>query len=186
MPGDFMFKEKPFENSVGHFWGIMDTRDYMRARYAHVEALLKVKNRTAVRAALDHLLDMMRLNRSDNLGVRGLVPALYLRLGEDQACYDFLKWWYTRGCDGGYDFGNTDLPYLDIKDADIFESPDWEMGFSNLSHFSRCFFSSSSEFISTSKPSTTRVMPLVAKASSSSWTTFIRIWSAQRLKRMRR
>jgi len=80
MPGSWMFREKPFENSVGHFWGIVDTRDYMRARYGHVEALLKIKNRIAVRTALDHLLDMLRLNRSDNMGLRDIVPALYLRL----------------------------------------------------------------------------------------------------------
>lgn len=89
-----MFKARPFESSVGHFWGIPDTRDYMRARYAHVEALLEVQTRTAVARALEHTLDLFRLNRSDNLGVRNLVPSLSIRLGRDQECYDFLKWWY--------------------------------------------------------------------------------------------
>lgn len=55
MPGSWMFREKPFDNSVGHFWDIIDTRDYMRARHVHVEALLKIKNRTAVQTALDHI-----------------------------------------------------------------------------------------------------------------------------------
>jgi len=122
MPDSWMFRAKPFENSVGHFWGIVDTRDYMRARYDHVEALLKIKNRTAVQKALDHLLDMLRLNRSDNMGLRDLVPALYLRLGREQACYDFIKWWYTTAQDENYDSGNTDLPHLNIENADAFES----------------------------------------------------------------
>ena len=92
----------------------------MRARYGHVEALLKVKNRTAVQVALDHLLDMLHLNRSDNLGLRDFVPALYLRLGREQAFYDFIKWWYTRAQEDDYDSDNTDLPH-NIENADAFE-----------------------------------------------------------------
>jgi len=135
MPGSWMFREKPFENSVGHFWGIIDTRDYMRARYGHVEAVLKIKSRTAVQTALDHLLDMLRLNRSDNMGLRDLVPALHLRLGREQACYDFIKWWYTRAQDDDYDSGNTDLPHLDIENADAFESPNTlKMSYAALPH----------------------------------------------------
>ena len=117
MPDSRMFRGRPFENSVGHFWGIVGTRDYMRARYGHVEALLKVKNRTAVQVALDHLLDMLHLNRSDNLGLRDFVPALYLRLGREQAFYDFIKWWYTRAQEDDYDSDNTDLPH-NIENAD--------------------------------------------------------------------
>jgi len=112
-PESWMFKARPFENSVGHFWGIFDTWDYMRARYTHVEALLEVQPRTAVAKALEHLLDVLRLNHSDNIGVRDLIPSLYLRLGRDQDCYDFLKWWYI-GTDSHYDWGNTSLPYLNI------------------------------------------------------------------------
>ena len=33
-PGDgFATPANPFENSIGHFWGILATRDYMRARF---------------------------------------------------------------------------------------------------------------------------------------------------------
>lgn len=59
----------------------------MVARKEHVEALLEVKNRTAVQSALDHLLDMLRLNRRDVMGVRDTIPALYIRLDRDQECY---------------------------------------------------------------------------------------------------
>ena len=117
----FMEHGDPFVNDVGHFWGLLHTRDYMRARYALVEALLKVKSLDAAEAALDHLLDMLCLCRSDNMGVRDLVPHLMLRLGRDQECYDFIKWWATVDEDAHYDWGNMDLPYLDIKDSDAFE-----------------------------------------------------------------
>ena len=32
-PGDFMTPNNLFENGVGHFWGIHETRPYMRARH---------------------------------------------------------------------------------------------------------------------------------------------------------
>ncbi|KAB5550780.1 hypothetical protein GE09DRAFT_1287542 [Coniochaeta sp. 2T2.1] len=111
----------PFETGVGHFWGLIDTRDYMRARFGLVEEVLKLNNSPAVAPALDHLMDMLRLNRSDNMGLRDKVPALFLRLGRDQECYDFMKWWTTP--DDDYDWGDTTLPHLSIHGADALESP---------------------------------------------------------------
>jgi hypothetical protein len=110
-----------FEEDRGHFWGLLETRDYMRARYALVQALLKVNTAQAVTSALDHLLDMLQLCPGDNMGVKDVVPGLYLRLGRDQEAYDFCKWWALTGQDHDYDFGDTNLPYLDIKDSDVFE-----------------------------------------------------------------
>jgi hypothetical protein len=124
-PGDFSSPPGAtiFEEHAGHFWGIYGTRPYMQARYALVEALLKVKTYTTVEAALNHLLDILRLCRSDNMGVRDVVPSLFLRLGRDQQCYDFLKWWATTGERGDYDWGDMDEPYLDLKDENAFEPP---------------------------------------------------------------
>ncbi|KAL5350917.1 hypothetical protein ACLOAV_004490 [Pseudogymnoascus australis] len=124
-PGDFMTPPGAtiFEEHAGHFWGINQTRPYMQARYALVEALLKIKTYAAVEAALNHLLDMLRLCRGDNMGVRDVVPALFLRLGRDQECYDFVKWWATTGERGNYDWGDMDEPYLDLKDENPFEAP---------------------------------------------------------------
>ena len=121
-PGDFMTPANVFEEGEGHFWGILETRTYMRLRYALIEALLKVNTRDAVQAALDHALDMLRLCRTDNIGVRDRVPALYLRLGMDQAAYDFCTWYATEGSRRDYDWGDMDLGFLDVKDANIFEA----------------------------------------------------------------
>ena len=93
----------------------------MRARFALVEALLKIKTYAAVDSADAHLMDLLRLCRGDNMGVRDLVPALKLRLGRDQDCYDFCKWWATTGQRGDYDWGDMDLPYLDVKGANVLE-----------------------------------------------------------------
>lgn len=128
--GTAKFEEKPFENSVGHFWDIADTRSYMRVRHSYVTALLEVKSRTAVQSALDHLLDMLRLSRKDNMGVRDLIPGLYIRLDQDQECYDFLKWWltYPNKLD---DLEDDDEPFLSIKNADALENP---AGFGKVHH----------------------------------------------------
>ena len=112
-----------FEEQVGRFWGILDTRKYMRARYALVEALLKIKTYAAAAAAQRHVMDILRLCRSDNMGVRDLLPALDLRLGKDQECYDICKWYATTGQESNYDWGNMDNPFLDVKNADVFEPP---------------------------------------------------------------
>ncbi len=82
----------PFVNSVGHFWGIHETRDYMRARFAVAQVLERMGSKTSLLAALDHLMDQLRLCRGDNLGVREFIPGIMLRIGKDQECYDFIKW----------------------------------------------------------------------------------------------
>jgi hypothetical protein len=69
----------------------------MRFQYALIEAILKAKTRDAVLAALDHALDMLRLCRSDDIGVRDCVPAVCLRLERDQEAYNFCQWKVTEG-----------------------------------------------------------------------------------------
>ena len=121
LPPDFMTPDNLFEEHAGHFWGILETRDYMKARYALVRAVLKIKTYAAAKDAYEDLMDMLRLCRSDNMGVRSLVPALCLRLGEDQECYDFCVWYATTGESEDYDWGDMELPYLDVKGADVSE-----------------------------------------------------------------
>ncbi|KAK3644023.1 hypothetical protein LTR56_009875 [Elasticomyces elasticus] len=136
-PEDFGFAGNPFDpqnDSIGHFWGIHETRDYMRARYGVVEDLMKIRTREAVRATLDHLLDMLRLCRGDNMGVRSLVPALYIRLGRDQDAYDFVRWYKKVDEDGNYDWGDMDVPFLDTHDADVFEPVQECLSTYNLNH----------------------------------------------------
>jgi hypothetical protein len=120
-PGDFMTPADPFTSGVGLFYGIHETRTYMRNCFALVEKLQAVNTNASVNAQLEHLQDMLRLSRGDNMGVRYLVPALLLRLGRDQECYDFIKWYRTEGQRGDYDWGDTTLGFLDVKDADVFE-----------------------------------------------------------------
>ena len=83
-----------------------------------------------MQSALDHLLYILRLSRKDNMGVRDLIPGLYIRLDQDQECYDFLKWWltYPNKLD---DLEDDDEPFLSIKNADALENP---AGFGKVHH----------------------------------------------------
>ncbi|KAE8449065.1 hypothetical protein EG329_008653 [Mollisiaceae sp. DMI_Dod_QoI] len=118
MPPDMFTPANLFEEQVGRFWGILDTRDYMRARYAYADALLKIESTLAVQAAFDNIRDLLRLCRGDNMGMRYVLPGIFLRLGRDQECYDFIKWWAIDRPD--YDWSDMSLPYLDMKDEDVF------------------------------------------------------------------
>lgn len=101
-----------------------ETRDYMRARIAYVTEFYNMRTFDAANNALTHFLDMLRLNRGDNQGVRGIIPGLYLRLCRDQECYDFVKWWVQKHYESNYDWGDDTLPYLDLKNEDVMEDPE--------------------------------------------------------------
>ncbi|KAH6974353.1 hypothetical protein BKA56DRAFT_689905, partial [Ilyonectria sp. MPI-CAGE-AT-0026] len=130
-----------FETGVGHFWGINETRPYMRARYHLGDSLLNGFSTIgdpidAVQTTLDHFLDMMRLCRGDNLGLRNIIPGLFIRLGRDQEAYDFAKWYVTGGDESNYNWGDIDLPFLDLKGANVLEPPGrmWTGEYIELSH----------------------------------------------------
>lgn len=125
---DFMTPANAFETHVGHFWGMTNTRPYMRARFALSDLLRKEGTLDGVKEGLSHLMDMMRLCRSDNMGVRSMIPAMMLQLDQDQECYDFMKWYATAGQDSHYDWGDTDLPFLDVRNADVHEDPSYVAG----------------------------------------------------------
>ncbi|KAF5009007.1 hypothetical protein FDECE_4745 [Fusarium decemcellulare] len=122
-----------FETVVGQFWFFRSTRPYMQARFDYISALLNIRTGEAVEMALDHSLDMLRLCRGDNLGVRAQVPGLYLRMGRDQDAYDFIKWYAEVTSD--YEWGNPDLPYLDKHGEDVFEPVDEKPHHIELSFF---------------------------------------------------
>jgi len=121
-PPDYFTPANVFEDHVGHFWTIQGTRPYMRARYYLVDRLLQIKTFDAVKAAFDHTMDMFRLSRSDDLGLKFIAPSLFLRLGNDQQCYDFLKWHATTGSRNDYDWGDMSEPFLDLRAENVFEA----------------------------------------------------------------
>src|SRR5436190_17875479 len=65
--GERALGPEPFEEDVGQFWGILETRPYMRARAALADTLWALGRREE---AVEHQRDLLRLNPNDNQGVR--------------------------------------------------------------------------------------------------------------------
>ncbi|KAI5456233.1 hypothetical protein BGZ63DRAFT_417990 [Mariannaea sp. PMI_226] len=129
MPDGSSNAENPFETGVGQFWAITETRPYMRARFQFADGLLRDFAfvggcADVVQMALDHFLDMVRLCRDDNMGIRHMIPALFIRLGKDQEAYDFIKWYGTSSKEYGDNWGNLKWPFLDVSNANMLESHD--------------------------------------------------------------
>ncbi len=91
-----------FEEDAGHFWGIIETRPYMRARAGLASCLWQLGER---QAAIEHYADMLRLNPGDNQGIRYVLANCLLRQGDDIALAKLLdqykddamaEWLYTR------------------------------------------------------------------------------------------
>jgi tetratricopeptide (TPR) repeat protein len=91
-----------FERDVGRFWGILDTRPYMRARLGLAHSLWTAGRRDE---AVQHLKDMLRLNTHDNQGIRYTLAGFLLFLDRDDDLARVLDqypdeastaWLYTR------------------------------------------------------------------------------------------
>ena len=73
--GERSLGEKFMKKNKGHFWGLIETRPYMRAK-AGVADCLYAKNR--MNAAVEVYREMIELNPNDNQGVRYLLSTILL------------------------------------------------------------------------------------------------------------
>jgi tetratricopeptide (TPR) repeat protein len=78
--GERALGAEAFEREVGHFWGLLETRPFMRARLGLAHALWTAGRRDE---AVRHLQDMLRLNPHDNQGVRYTLVGFLLFLDWD-------------------------------------------------------------------------------------------------------
>lgn len=69
-----------FAEQAGHFWGLVQTRPYMRARFGLAQSLEALGRREE---AMAHYRALLRLNPNDNQGVRYSLLALLLELDRD-------------------------------------------------------------------------------------------------------
>ena len=100
--GEQALGEEYFEENQGHFWGLMITRPYMRAR-AGLAGILRDLGQ--YQEALAHFREMLRLNPGDNQGIRYLLLHLLMELNRleeaDALLEDYqgdwsVEWLYTR------------------------------------------------------------------------------------------
>jgi tetratricopeptide (TPR) repeat protein len=77
-----------FQDNVGRFWGIIQTRPYMRALFGLAQCLEDIGQSEN---ALTHYRELLRLNPNDNQGVRDIILPLLLELGLDDEAKELLK-----------------------------------------------------------------------------------------------
>ncbi|HEY4592308.1 MAG TPA: tetratricopeptide repeat protein, partial [Thermoanaerobaculia bacterium] len=73
---------------AGHFWGILETRPYMRARAGLAKVLVEQKR---LGEAVEHYQEMLRLNPNDNQGVRHTLVNLLIELGRDEEAWRLFE-----------------------------------------------------------------------------------------------
>jgi tetratricopeptide (TPR) repeat protein len=77
-----------FEENAGHFWGLLETRPYMRARQGLAQILWAQGERDA---AVAHYQEILRLNPRDNQGVRDPLVTCLLQMGRDQEAEEVMS-----------------------------------------------------------------------------------------------
>jgi tetratricopeptide (TPR) repeat protein len=73
--GERALGQEYFEENAGMFWGLLETRPYMRAREGLANMLWHLNRKDE---AIEHYLEMLRLNENDNQGVRYSLADLLL------------------------------------------------------------------------------------------------------------
>ncbi|HEX3245032.1 MAG TPA: DUF6398 domain-containing protein [Chloroflexota bacterium] len=85
--GERALGPEAFRDLAGEFWGALETRPYMRARHCLASLLRDLGD---VDEAIDHYLDMLRLNPGDNQGVRYDLLACFLQSGFNEPATTLL------------------------------------------------------------------------------------------------
>ncbi|HEY3777560.1 MAG TPA: tetratricopeptide repeat protein [Rhizomicrobium sp.] len=86
--GEKALGRRAFRDDVGQFWGILETRPYMRARHGLAVRLWKTG---AHEDAIAHFRDLLRLNPNDNQGIRYILLVCLLVLGRDDDAEKLLR-----------------------------------------------------------------------------------------------
>ncbi len=82
-------KEKYFDKeNIGYFYGIFETRPYIRGLVIKIEYLLEEGK---LRQAASVCKEVLKLNENDNLGARYLLMAIYAVLEEEKDMLDLYK-----------------------------------------------------------------------------------------------
>lgn len=86
-----------FEEDAGYFWGLIETRPYMRARFGLAQALWSCGRGDE---AVAHGVELLRLNPNDNQGVRYLLLNWLVALGRNDDANALMKTYKNDGAGG--------------------------------------------------------------------------------------
>ncbi len=102
--GERSLGEEFFKENKGYFWGFVQTRPYMRSRVGYMECLWLLGEHEE---AIGQAREMLKLNKSDNQGIRYILLNYLAELGRYGELEKFMKlrkfrddcaaeWLYTR------------------------------------------------------------------------------------------
>jgi len=100
--GERALGPQTFQEHAGYFWGLVETRPYMRALAGLADCLWALGQREQ---AVAHYREMLRLNPNDNQGIRDVLLPYLIELNRDAEAnelhrrYDehmFASWLYNR------------------------------------------------------------------------------------------
>ncbi|MDR3401265.1 MAG: tetratricopeptide repeat protein [Chthoniobacter sp.] len=77
-----------FTADLGYFWGINETRPYMRARFSLARAL---RDLGCYEEAIAHFEALMQLDTDDHCGVRLILMSAYLEIGNLAAAHKLIN-----------------------------------------------------------------------------------------------
>lgn len=111
--GERAVGKKTFEEDAGGFWGLVETRPYMRARAGLANCLWTMGRRSE---AISHYRELLRLNPNDNQGIRYSLASALLETGKISALQELLDqyneptadWLFTRALVAYIRGGNSD------------------------------------------------------------------------------
>ena len=99
--------KRAFKEDVGHFWGILETRPYMRALHGLAAELWRAGQYDE---SLEQYTEMLRLNPNDNQGVRYETLDHLLELGRDAGAATLVKAYKDDGS-AGWAYGRALLRF---------------------------------------------------------------------------
>ena len=86
---DRLEEEKYFEkDNIGHFYGIFETRPYMRGLYTKANIFIEMGK---IKQARYICKEILKLNKNDNLGARYLLMAIYAFLEDEKEMLALYK-----------------------------------------------------------------------------------------------
>ncbi|MFH0795893.1 MAG: tetratricopeptide repeat protein [Candidatus Omnitrophota bacterium] len=86
--GERTLGKEGFKEHAGHFWGVLETRPYMRARLGLAQTLWEMGEHEE---AIRHYREMLRLNPNDNQGIRYILVYSLDRLSRYNELEDHLE-----------------------------------------------------------------------------------------------
>ncbi len=86
--GERALGEEAFKKDVGHFWGLLETRPYMRSRAGLADALATMGQTDE---AIAHYRELLRLNPADNQDIRYRLLKVLIECDRDEEARELLQ-----------------------------------------------------------------------------------------------